>query len=176
MKAFPAGKILSCAPTVSATAPSTTCKTFLIASAPAKSRPLPSKPASLPPAPAKLPTWPTAAAAKSPGLQSHNPIRITSRNSAPESRICSPSCKGNDACRWSVVASSTIKTQRLVQRNHDFLVFLGDERTPGNCHHPVWFGRRRSPGLERSEEHTSELQSRVDLVCRLLLEKKKKKK
>src|SRR2546421_5064996 len=29
------------------------------------------------------------------------------------------------------------------------------------------------PG-ERSEEHTSELQSRSDLVCRLLLEKKKK--
>src|SRR2546428_10110278 len=28
--------------------------------------------------------------------------------------------------------------------------------------------------LERSEEHTSELQSRSDLVCRLLLEKKKK--
>src|SRR5438874_2995161 len=28
-------------------------------------------------------------------------------------------------------------------------------------------------GLERSEEHTSELQSRRDLVCRLLLEKKK---
>src|SRR5438105_12885460 len=32
--------------------------------------------------------------------------------------------------------------------------------------------RRNKP---RSEEHTSELQSRVDLVCRLLLEKKKKK-
>src|SRR5690349_22283233 len=28
---------------------------------------------------------------------------------------------------------------------------------------------------DRSEEHTSELQSRRDLVCRLLLEKKKKK-
>src|SRR5207249_6973146 len=28
--------------------------------------------------------------------------------------------------------------------------------------------------LERSEEHTSELQSRFDLVCRLLLEKKNK--
>src|SRR2546428_2391387 len=28
---------------------------------------------------------------------------------------------------------------------------------------------------ERSEEHTSELQSRSDLVCRLLLEKKKRK-
>src|SRR5690349_22972209 len=31
-------------------------------------------------------------------------------------------------------------------------------------------------GLKRSEEHTSELQSRRDLVCRLLLEKKKKNK
>src|SRR5438034_6879741 len=30
-------------------------------------------------------------------------------------------------------------------------------------------------GAERSEEHTSELQSHSDLVCRLLLEKKKKK-
>src|SRR2546422_5092679 len=29
------------------------------------------------------------------------------------------------------------------------------------------------PDLERSEEHTSELQSRLHLVCRLLLEKKK---
>src|SRR2546422_1214851 len=31
-------------------------------------------------------------------------------------------------------------------------------------------------GGQRSEEHTSELQSRLHLVCRLLLEKKKKKK
>src|SRR2546422_8114286 len=29
--------------------------------------------------------------------------------------------------------------------------------------------------MDRSEEHTSELQSRLHLVCRLLLEKKKKK-
>src|SRR5207247_10767430 len=42
--------------------------------------------------------------------------------------------------------------------------------------------RRHRPGAlrgahqnGRSEEHTSELQSRVDLVCRLLLEKKKTK-
>src|SRR5437868_9656618 len=36
---------------------------------------------------------------------------------------------------------------------------------------------QRAEGLlaKRSEEHTSELQSRFDLVCRLLLEKKKKK-
>src|SRR2546422_7536170 len=33
-----------------------------------------------------------------------------------------------------------------------------------------------SPRTPRSEEHTSELQSRLHLVCRLLLEKKKKKK
>src|SRR2546422_4402526 len=33
----------------------------------------------------------------------------------------------------------------------------------------------RCGGAGRSEEHTSELQSRLHLVCRLLLEKKKKK-
>src|SRR5206468_13118768 len=36
--------------------------------------------------------------------------------------------------------------------------------------------RTRCPRSGRSEEHTSELQSRSDLVCRLLLEKKKNKK
>src|SRR5207249_5528615 len=36
--------------------------------------------------------------------------------------------------------------------------------------------REEAPQENRSEEHTSELQSRFDLVCRLLLEKKKKKK
>src|SRR5438874_12252951 len=49
----------------------------------------------------------------------------------------------------------------------------------------AWRGRRgrrarrrprvRAGSRRRSEEHTSELQSRRDLVCRLLLEKKKKK-
>src|SRR5436190_7655914 len=36
-------------------------------------------------------------------------------------------------------------------------------------------GRGTTGVIERSEEHTSELQSHSDLVCRLLLEKKKKK-
>src|SRR2546430_8729190 len=36
---------------------------------------------------------------------------------------------------------------------------------------PPWPGSGRGPG--RSEEHTSELQSQSNLVCRLLLEKKK---
>src|SRR5256885_5567745 len=36
-----------------------------------------------------------------------------------------------------------------------------------------WLGRKATQRLERSEEHTSELQSPCNLVCRLLLEKKK---
>src|SRR5687768_17709440 len=43
-------------------------------------------------------------------------------------------------------------------------------RREGACEH------RLQPVDPRSEEHTSELQSRLHLVCRLLLEKKKKKK
>src|SRR5438876_5460463 len=39
---------------------------------------------------------------------------------------------------------------------------------------PVAPFRTRHPDRRRSEEHTSELQSPVHLVCRLLLEKKKK--
>src|SRR2546427_2992161 len=46
------------------------------------------------------------------------------------------------------------------------------EGTPRPCDRTpfrVWQGR----GVPRSEEHTSELQSQSNLVCRLLLEKKK---
>src|SRR5690349_21891570 len=41
-----------------------------------------------------------------------------------------------------------------------------------NCK-PLQFSTAFLKSLSRSEEHTSELQSRRDLVCRLLLEKKK---
>src|SRR5690606_4093848 len=59
----------------------------------------------------------------------------------------------------------------LVDRD-DVLLGRGDE---------LWRGHHRERGLDgrdrveavRSEEHTSELQSRENLVCRLLLEKKK---
>src|SRR3989442_4438948 len=40
------------------------------------------------------------------------------------------------------------------------------------CAHPCW-RPVRARNVVRSEEHTSELQSRPHLVCRLLLEKKK---
>src|SRR2546430_8850729 len=39
--------------------------------------------------------------------------------------------------------------------------------------HPADLRRPAESGLARSEEHTSELQSQSNLVCRLLLEKKK---
>src|SRR5690348_17652382 len=42
--------------------------------------------------------------------------------------------------------------------------------------HAASASSRSTPSPTRSEEHTSELQSPVHLVCRLLLEKKKKKK
>src|SRR5437868_11780697 len=48
-----------------------------------------------------------------------------------------------------------------------------DRRAPAPAPQPR--GAAGGAGLDRSEEHTSELQSRFDLVCRLLLEKKKKK-
>src|SRR2546422_4591768 len=49
------------------------------------------------------------------------------------------------------------------------------ERVAGVGYRELQARRQRvGADLERSEEHTSELQSRLHLVCRLLLEKKKK--
>src|SRR5437868_15429072 len=46
---------------------------------------------------------------------------------------------------------------------------------PAPCSAHMWeLQGRAGSSAPRSEEHTSELQSRFDLVCRLLLEKKKK--
>src|SRR5207253_9693448 len=66
---------------------------------------------------------------------------------------------GVDSGRRRLIA----KAKEAVRREEE----LGDR--------PVGAGVDLSPEL-RSEEHTSELQSRGHLVCRLLLEKKKKKK
>src|SRR5207253_5066068 len=52
----------------------------------------------------------------------------------------------------------------------EFMLF---PRLFGQC---FAFGADEQAWKKRSEEHTSELQSRGHLVCRLLLEKKKKKK
>src|SRR5258706_10284569 len=55
----------------------------------------------------------------------------------------------------------------VAMRSRISVLIIGEERVPAN------------PGIKarttrRSEEHTSELQSLTNLVCRLLLEKKKK--
>src|SRR5438132_5885848 len=69
-------------------------------------------------------------------------------------------------------ATTQISTLSL----HDALPIFGDHKQPSRLRH-----ERRGQGTsvalcgrpERSEEHTSELQSHSDVVCRLLLEKKK---
>src|SRR5207248_8872246 len=52
----------------------------------------------------------------------------------------------------------------------------GSHARGGDGHPPVSREGCTRGAARRSEEHTSELQSPYDLVCRLLLEKKKKKK
>src|SRR5687768_18038937 len=52
---------------------------------------------------------------------------------------------------------------------------LTAQRVAGDARSRDGAGGERAGGDGRSEEHTSELQSRLHLVCRLLLEKKKKR-
>src|SRR2546422_5091632 len=74
----------------------------------------------------------------------------------------------HDALPISLRGRETALTVRAEhgQQRHPQSVAVGKHR------HRVGGWRRR----KRSEEHTSELQSRLHLVCRLLLEKKKKNK
>src|SRR5438067_9164986 len=66
--------------------------------------------------------------------------------------------------------NDTATTEIYTLSLHDALpIYTAADATPGGPARD-----RGSHGRERrSEEHTSELQSRFDLVCRLLLEKKK---
>src|SRR5699024_12312926 len=71
--------------------------------------------------------------------------------------------------RSSGANSSTIRRPLIKSAESVFARKSLHRRTWATASRP---GRHRS-APERSEEHTSELQSRFDLVCRLLLEKKK---
>src|SRR5256885_10769094 len=62
---------------------------------------------------------------------------------------------------------STLFPYTTLFRSHRHPAFCAGAAAPA---HPGWRLRPRRP---RSEEHTSELQSPCNLVCRLLLEKKK---
>src|SRR6266496_2237389 len=91
-----------------------------------------------------------------------------------------------DTCPYAVTRlrrDSTWAASTRSLRCADTRITLRSPESPGDRAQPA---RPRQPStsvvrsrrhcLLRSEEHTSELQSRRDLVCRLLLEKKKKKK
>src|SRR3989449_3345777 len=92
------------------------------------------------------------------------------------------------ASRLARVDSFRIHLQRLISGSHpDHFVVQGFEILCGvilgltclKLFQISFFGITKSgtaSGTSRSEEHTSELQSRLHLVCRLLLEKKKKTK
>src|SRR5437667_4472108 len=65
-------------------------------------------------------------------------------------------------------------TTEIYTLSYTTLFRSGRNRTPsGSLPTPTL---RNTAPVSRSEEHTSELQSHHDLVCRLLLEKKKKNK
>src|SRR5215211_9435919 len=65
--------------------------------------------------------------------------------------------------------NDTATTEIYTLSLHDALPIYRSRTHRSHCPHRAC---RSGPG--RSEEHTSELQSHSDLVCRLLLEKKKK--
>src|SRR5256885_5216914 len=69
--------------------------------------------------------------------------------------------------------NDTATTEIYTLSLHDALPILSWRAAATNGPRPA-SRARRAHGLPRSEEHTSELQSPCNLVCRLLLEKKKK--
>src|SRR5699024_12565756 len=78
---------------------------------------------------------------------------------------CTKLCAGY---LWSACAASAFIIIRRRGTSHSFIAsFFRGFGDPPIC--PCLAGRRMG-----SEEHTSELQSRFDLVCRLLLDKKKR--
>src|SRR2546426_4328028 len=74
---------------------------------------------------------------------------------------------------------STLFPYTTLFRSEGYIIVFGDIR--GRFGSEGTFDMNRPPRvgpqrIDRSEEHTSELQSPCNLVCRLLLEKKKKNK
>src|SRR5206468_6558040 len=94
--------------------------------------------------------------------QRHKPVRWRARSASPD--------------RTALVRMVTFDVMET-RKHLDFIGASGRTRT---CNllirsqklYPI---ELPTPMSSRSEEHTSELQSRSDLVCRLLLEKKKQK-
>src|SRR2546430_9459656 len=85
-------------------------------------------------------------------------------------------------CSFFFFFNDTATTEIYTLSLHDALPIYArsDSRAAGALSHGGWRYRlcqdHHLQRTDRSEEHTSELQSQSNLVCRLLLEKKKKKK
>src|SRR2546426_10551652 len=74
----------------------------------------------------------------------------------------------------SPVMAGVALTFKLRAEPRVALVYIGDGgMSTGSFHEGINFAAVQRLPLVRSEEHTSELQSPCNLVCRLLLEKKK---
>src|SRR5690349_23087892 len=72
--------------------------------------------------------------------------------------------------------NDTATTEIYTLSLHDALPIFAQDSVPAPRRRDGHRAAQETSFETRSEEHTSELQSRRDLVCRLLLEKKKKKK
>src|SRR2546422_6116724 len=77
--------------------------------------------------------------------------------------------------RGSKLTNAPLKLGRS-SRQHAFMILSASSLHAPRCSKATPKSSISSRIQPRSEEHTSELQSRLHLVCRLLLEKKKKKK
>src|SRR3712207_9352889 len=85
--------------------------------------------------------------------------------------------RSQDACRPRRAHPRGVAVAAVPHRRADLPLAsraLGRERVPRGAGGRSDPARRAAGGRRRSEEHTSELQSRQYLVCRLLLEKKNK--
>src|SRR5699024_11845233 len=83
---------------------------------------------------------------------------------APSCTIPAPWCDAHHVIPWKAGGSTSVANAVLLCSHHHHTVHAGMwtiQLTDG----VAWF-------TPRSEEHTSELQSRFDLVCSLLLEQK----
>src|SRR2546421_1146578 len=79
--------------------------------------------------------------------------------------------------RSTLFPYTTLFRSGLVERRAGSGTFVKRGPAAGGCSFGLLIPNREETAIFetiRSEEHTSELQSRSDLVCRLLLEKKKK--
>src|SRR5437667_3565519 len=99
------------------------------------------------------------------GISGRPPFRLTTLGGLALAGDAGP-LAGAAAQRRSLALLALLALGRNKGVSRDKLVvYLWPESGEERAHHE----------LVRSEEHTSELQSHHDLVCRLLLEKKKKK-